>query len=227
MYPNPQDALPLPSRPNIEQYKKLAKDLVKSCKSVDPAAIHVWAVRWIEALSALQQESERLRRTEIEVRADQVEPFARKKLSPSTGHSSRCALADAHFVIARAHGFVSWPTFAKHIELLAQAASPVSAFEAAADAIVTGDVATIKRLLREHPDLIQARSTREHRATLLHYVSANGVVKTTASCLRRTLRRLPRSCSMPAPTCMAAPDAQRLASSQRVGLPPLRACSWR
>src|SRR6266576_5966364 len=176
MYPNPQDALPLPLRPNIEQYKKLAKDLVKSCKSVDSAAIHVWAVRWIEALAALQQDSDRLRHgTEIEARAAQVEQFARKKLSRGTGRSSGCALADAHFVIARAHGFVSWPAFAKHIELLARVTSSVSTFEAAADAIVTGDVPTIKRLLREHPALIRARSTREHRATLLHYVSANGV----------------------------------------------------
>ena len=29
MYPNPQDALPLPTRPNLEQYKKLAKELRK------------------------------------------------------------------------------------------------------------------------------------------------------------------------------------------------------
>jgi len=79
------------------------------------------------------------------------------------------------FVIARAHGFLSWPTLVKHIESLARARSPVSAFEAAADAIVTGDVATLTRLLREHPELIRARSTREHRATLLHYVAANGV----------------------------------------------------
>ena len=51
----------------------------------------------------------------------------------------------------------------------------VSRFEAAADAIVSGDVATLKRLLREDPKLIRAISTREHGATLLHYVSANGV----------------------------------------------------
>lgn len=29
MYPNPQDALPLPPHPSVEQYRKLAKDLVK------------------------------------------------------------------------------------------------------------------------------------------------------------------------------------------------------
>lgn len=50
-----------------------------------------------------------------------------------------------------------------------------SNFEAAADAIVHGDAPTLKRLLSEEPELIHARSQREHHATLLHYVSANGV----------------------------------------------------
>lgn len=53
--------------------------------------------------------------------------------------------------------------------------SPAPNFEAAADAIVAGDAAALKALLREYPELIRARSTREHRATLLHYVAANGV----------------------------------------------------
>ena len=43
------------------------------------------------------------------------------------------------------------------------------------DAIITGDLATLERLLRRNPELIRARSTREHRATLLHYVGANAV----------------------------------------------------
>src|SRR5229473_6530107 len=116
MYPNPQDALPLPSRPNVEQYKKRAKDLVKSCKSGDPAAIRVWATQWIEALAALQREPDALRNgTERNARADQVEQFAREKLS---GGEKPCALADAQFVIARAHGFLSWLKFVKHIESL-------------------------------------------------------------------------------------------------------------
>src|SRR5713101_1114011 len=103
MYPNPQDALPLPSRPSVEQYKKRAKDLVKSCRSGDPAAIRVWATQWIEAIAALQREPD-ARGTEINARADQVEQFARKRLS---GGDKPCALADAQFVIARAHGFLS------------------------------------------------------------------------------------------------------------------------
>jgi ankyrin repeat protein len=43
------------------------------------------------------------------------------------------------------------------------------------DAIVGGDVPALERLLRQRPELIRARSTREHRAALLHYVAANGV----------------------------------------------------
>ena len=87
---------------------------------------------------------------------------------------AKFALADAQLVIAREHGFESWPKFAKHIEGLALENSPVSQFELAADAIVTGDTAALESLLRENPNLIRVRSTRVHRATLLHYVGANG-----------------------------------------------------
>ena len=48
-------------------------------------------------------------------------------------------------------------------------------FEAAVEAVIDGDIATLGRLLREDPSLVHARSTRAHRATLLHYVGANGV----------------------------------------------------
>jgi len=158
MYPNPQDALPLPAQPSVEQYKKLAKDLVRACRSGDAAAIDAWASRWIHTPAA-----------------NEVSRFARTKLASADGSSSRCVLTSAQFVIARAHGFLSWPAFAKHIESLSRASSVVSAFEAAASAIVAGDDQTLTRLLHEHPDLVRARSTREHRATLLHYVTANGV----------------------------------------------------
>jgi hypothetical protein len=40
---------------------------------------------------------------------------------------------------------------------------------------VAGDETALARLLREDPSLVRARSTRDHRSTLLHYVSANGV----------------------------------------------------
>ncbi len=176
MYPNPQDALPLPPRPNVEQYKKLAKDLVKACKSEDPEAIRLWGRGWVESLAALQREPDVLRDShEVARRADQVAEFATEKLSGGNEAASRCVLTSAQFVIARAHGFLSWLRFTEHIESLAAASSGISAFEAAARAIVRGDRPTLERLLLEHPGLVRARSTREHRATLLHYVSANGV----------------------------------------------------
>ncbi len=52
--------------------------------------------------------------------------------------------------------------------------TPDAAFEAAADAVVNGDEAALKALLAANPDLVRARSSR-HGATLLHYISANGV----------------------------------------------------
>jgi len=88
---------------------------------------------------------------------------------------ARCLLADAQFFIARIHGFASWPQFANHVEMLMRGEHPTANFERAADAIVKGDIVSLEGLLRAHPDLVRARSTREHRSTLLHYVSANGV----------------------------------------------------
>jgi ankyrin repeat protein len=78
-------------------------------------------------------------------------------------------------VIARSHGFESWPKFGRFLEAVAAIQSSESRFEAAADAIVGGDIAALKRLLDKEPGLVRARSRREHGATLLHYVSANGV----------------------------------------------------
>jgi ankyrin repeat protein len=171
MYPNPQDALPLTPRPNVEQYRKLAKDLVKACRSSDATAIRAWAIRWIDRLATLQSRPKTLHTADdLGAAAGRVETFARQQFI-----GSRCSLTTAHFVIARAHGFASWPKFASHLKSLQDKTSTVAAFEAAALAVVSGDTKALKRLLRAHPRLVHARSTREHGATLLHYVSANGV----------------------------------------------------
>jgi len=163
VFPNPQDALPLPTRPSLEQYRKLAKDLVKACTAGEPRAIGEWADRWIGSLLAASNQRSRDRA------ANQVEEFA---IHAMTAGKRTCVLADAQFVLARAHGFESWPKFRAHLDALTHAGAP---YEAAAQAIVDGDEETLQRLLRERPELIRARSEREHNATLLHYVSANGV----------------------------------------------------
>jgi ankyrin repeat protein len=169
MFPNPQDSLPLPRHPDLEQYKKLAKELLRAAKSADPGAIRNWSANWIIGLVERSgiENTPRLP-AHIESWSRDIANFAQQKLSGSS------QLAEAQFVIARSHGFPSWPKFADHLRELARK-SPVSQFEAAADAIVTGDVASLKNLLRENPALALQRSTRDHRATLLHYCSANGV----------------------------------------------------
>jgi ankyrin repeat protein len=53
--------------------------------------------------------------------------------------------------------------------------SAASTFLQAVDAIVTGDEAGLRALLRAHPGLVRERALFAHQATLLHYVAANGV----------------------------------------------------
>lgn len=43
------------------------------------------------------------------------------------------------------------------------------------DAVVTGDLLLLRALLTQHPKLVQQTSRFGHKATLLHYVAANGV----------------------------------------------------
>jgi ankyrin repeat protein len=150
------EAFRLPPSPNLEQYKKLAKDLQSACKSSDADAVRGCIEAWVEKMAP--QETARIEQRWLEF----------KKSSP-------CTLTRAQLFIAREHGFASWPKFAKHLAALALARSPVSNFEAAADAIAVGDVAALAKLLHDDAELARARSTREHRSTLLHYVSANGI----------------------------------------------------
>src|SRR5215813_250129 len=169
------DALPLPPRPNLEQYKTLARDFQRACRSTDPGAIRDWAAQWVENIARLQgiEITPELQKR-IGFEAYRMERRWHK-FKQQNERAARCRLADAQFFVARGHGFASWPKFARHLEALARANSPVSNFEAAVDAIVSGDRATLENLLTEDPDLVRVRSTREHRSTLLHYVSANGV----------------------------------------------------
>jgi len=77
--------------------------------------------------------------------------------------------------LAREHYFASFDELARHLEALKQKDSATAVFESAVDAVVGGDAGSIRQLLQSHPELVRARSPRTHRATLLHYVGANGV----------------------------------------------------
>ncbi|MEM7227005.1 MAG: hypothetical protein AAF495_28820 [Pseudomonadota bacterium] len=76
----------------------------------------------------------------------------------------------ARLTVAWEHGFADWPA----VEALG-AAKLDSGFESAVDALVTGRLADLAVLLEAAPDLVRRRSGYGHRATLLHYLGANGV----------------------------------------------------
>ncbi len=100
----------LPARPNLEQYKKQAKDLVKSFANNPSPADQVSVAR-------IRRHHPRF-----------------QKLTESEMQHARVSLTDAQLVIAREHGFESWPKFAQHIETLtiirsvASLSDPVAAF---------------------------------------------------------------------------------------------------
>jgi len=115
------DAKPLPARPSLEQYKKLAKELVKgfraaqSRKSSDSGPTHS------EVIQRVKEHHPRF-----------------NVLPDDLIAGARFALADAQFVIAREHGFESWPKFAARVEALEHAnfatavSNPAAAFIEAA-----------------------------------------------------------------------------------------------
>lgn len=79
-------------------------------------------------------------------------------------------LDGAREAIAREHRFAGWAEAMAHGD---RTIDP--RFEAAADAICLGDVATLGRLLAEDPALARARSGYGHACTLLQHVAANGI----------------------------------------------------
>jgi len=164
------DTLPLPPSPSLEQYKKRAKALVTAAESAEASSVREWARKWLESLAS-------------SLGAD-ITPFVRDSIDRAVAHiearvrdrraSKPFLLADAQHLIAEAHGYESWGAFAQYVEDAA-GTRPRDDFELAADAVVNGDLATLQSLVRKDPALIRARSRRVHRATLLHYVAANGV----------------------------------------------------
>lgn len=71
--------------------------------------------------------------------------------------------------IAREYGYVDWA------DVLERNQEFNRDFENAVDAVVTGNMTSLRRLLNEHPSLTTQTSQFGHRATLLHYLGANGV----------------------------------------------------
>jgi ankyrin repeat protein len=169
------DTLPLPPRPDLDQYRKRAKSLVAAANSAEPDAIKQWAADWLHALTRLLDvEVTPFVQGSFDRAVEQLteEATTRKKKAHDKGGTF--TLADAQHLIAQAHSYENWASFAGEIEAL-RTVSRTSAFEQAADAVVTGDLATLDALLNKDAGLVHQHSARKHHATLLHYVAANGV----------------------------------------------------
>ena len=76
----------------------------------------------------------------------------------------------ARQTIAAEYGFTGWDMIEKLEETGFDAA-----FEQCVDCMLKGDIDDLNLRLTEHPALAQQRSQFGHRATLLHYIAANGV----------------------------------------------------
>jgi ankyrin repeat protein len=104
-----------------------------------------------------------------------------KFIADSEIRAASLSLDDARLAIARHYDFLDWPSLAAYVEVVSQE-STVFAFESAVEAVVNGDLGALQDALRRDSALVRARSNRVccfdppvHRATLLHYVAANGV----------------------------------------------------
>jgi len=124
------DPKPLPARPSLEKYKKQAKELLKAYRSAD-----------VETIRRVKRNHPRF-----------------EKLAEPGFDISKCALADAQLVIAREHGFESWPKFVHRIGVInseaAAVANPVAAFIEAA--IWHGTLEAAEAVLAAHPAIARA-----------------------------------------------------------------------
>ena len=84
--------------------------------------------------------------------------------------ASSLNLDQALQTIAREHGYNDWNEVEAHKGVILD-----EQFEKAVDAVVQGDIVQLRDQLDAKPELMNQRSQYGHRATLLHYIGANGV----------------------------------------------------
>ncbi len=148
-------------RSPLSAYDQQAEDLRAGQRSGDP-----------EAIAILKRNHPRF--------LDEKIPWLQKNVTDAEVQSAPLDRDDARLAIARHYCFRDWPSLAVFVESLDDPA--VFRFESAVEAVIEGDAAALRQQLAHDPALVGARSTRvchfdppQHRATLLHYVAANGV----------------------------------------------------
>lgn len=141
------DILPLVAEPSLDIYAEKAISLVNACRSNHEDCLqHI---------------------LKYHPNPDQITALN----SPATNFS----IVDAQIVLAREHGFDNYEAFSRHIGCMLDNTSEIYLFEKAADAIIAGHCDTLFTLIEAQPEIVHRRSSRNHQATLLHYIAANGV----------------------------------------------------
>ncbi len=146
----------IPQHARLGSYQRQVRALLQALQRGDLAALR-WLRQFHPNLPGRPDTNDRNQVTEAQLRAVPVR------------------LSDAQHLLARLHCFRHWEEFRNHLRALRRPTADVSRFEQAVTAVVSGRETTLGKLLRQCPSLVRARSTREHGATLLHYVSANAV----------------------------------------------------
>jgi hypothetical protein len=154
----------LPYRASLSEYQCQADALLNGWKAGDESAIQFF---W--------QQHPRFRRPDV--------LWLPKQMEKSEIQAEAMADDDARLAVARWYDFRDWAALTDWVEEVGRDGSPISLFETAVEAVINGDAPQLERLLRQNPDLVRTRSTRvtwwappqRHRATLLHYIAANGV----------------------------------------------------
>ncbi|HJP85646.1 MAG TPA: ankyrin repeat domain-containing protein [Gemmatimonadaceae bacterium] len=136
----------LPWTASREDYEREAAELYNALKARDNAAL--WNFKWMH-------------------------PHFRGKTVTDVDPTT-LDLDDARLVVAHEYGFPAWFNLMEFADQVAQG-GPAAKFEKAVEAVIAGDAETLKAMIRDDPKLVHARSARFHRATLLHYIAANGV----------------------------------------------------
>jgi len=156
------DLRSVPFRSPLSAYEQQAEGLLAAHRAADPAAIDLFHRKHPRFL-------------------DEKIKWRPKFIAPSEIRDAALSLDDARLAIARTYDFLDWSSLATSVEAVSRD-GPVFEFEAAVEAVVNGELAALEDALRRDPALVRARSSRVccfdppvHRATLLHYVAANGV----------------------------------------------------
>jgi ankyrin repeat protein len=151
---------------NLEQFRKQAKELVKSARGGDHVArarfgdlpVQLASAQLVLAREQGYSSWPALVRVAVEQPFhDDIEYYQGRADGIAT--VNRVTIAEARRDLAGRHGFSSWTALKRHVESLASGAEPLPPFVLAYRALEAGDRAQLVELLDAHPELVELRGT--------------------------------------------------------------------